>query len=267
LSRATENDSAPGNVSVSWQCAEQRVSDPASLQVTADRSGRRHGLLPRSPARQSSKCARNVTVPRSLLPTCLARDSPVPGKPAPVPASWHPPGTPASKVAPLPGRCCRCCAAGCRYCHSDRHADAGFVPGSWHRSTARVPTSLARDTVRSEPAEQRRPARTEVTGGGEQHPEHRRPGRSGSRSAGRATWRRGARRGEHSIRDRCRCGGSSGWQAGSVPPRTSPATPLGLLSTTAVVCWVQVGTACHRRGEAGSARRHARCGPRRPLRG
>jgi len=43
VSRATETDSAPGNVSVSWQCAEQRVSDPASQQVTADRSGRRHG--------------------------------------------------------------------------------------------------------------------------------------------------------------------------------------------------------------------------------
>ena len=55
MSRATENYSAPRNVSASWQCAEQRVSDPASQQVTADRSGRRHGLLPRSPARRSVK--------------------------------------------------------------------------------------------------------------------------------------------------------------------------------------------------------------------
>jgi hypothetical protein len=39
LSRARGNGSAPRNVSVSWQCAEQRVSDPASQQVTADRSG------------------------------------------------------------------------------------------------------------------------------------------------------------------------------------------------------------------------------------
>ena len=44
VSRARKNDSAPGNVSVNWQCAEQRVSDPASQQVTADRSGRRQRL-------------------------------------------------------------------------------------------------------------------------------------------------------------------------------------------------------------------------------
>ena len=43
LSRARGNGSAPRNVSVSWQCAEQRVSDPASQLVTADRSGRRPG--------------------------------------------------------------------------------------------------------------------------------------------------------------------------------------------------------------------------------
>ena len=47
-----------------------------------------------------------------------------------------------------------------------------------------------------------------------------------------------------------------------MPPRTAPATRLGLLPTTAVVCLVRVGTACHRRGEAGSERRHARCDPR-----
>lgn len=44
MSRASENDSAPRIVSVSWQCAEQRVSNPASQQVTADRSDRRHGF-------------------------------------------------------------------------------------------------------------------------------------------------------------------------------------------------------------------------------
>ena len=55
MSRAKENDSAPGNVSVSWQCAEQRVSKPASQQVTATGPGGGTVLLPRSPARRSVK--------------------------------------------------------------------------------------------------------------------------------------------------------------------------------------------------------------------
>ena len=65
LSRARENGSAPRNVSVSWQCAEQRVSDPASTPRRSRSPQIAPGdgtvLLSRSPAEDPAVIAPTIT--------------------------------------------------------------------------------------------------------------------------------------------------------------------------------------------------------------